>query len=171
MVKSKYGQQCGPWTTCLLFPWITWRLWLRVPMSCYMHICCSRSNGHILNMIIFSQRYDFTNKGSSSNVGLAYVSTMCSDQSVSVVEDHFDFTVLTSAAHELGHGYSIKNINNRPNFNFDVQIKNFYGLKIRWYFLKTVNVYKILTPILHTCDHFSLKADNRFFCFLSFILY
>nr|XP_034302725.1 uncharacterized protein LOC117681592 isoform X2 [Crassostrea gigas] len=49
-------------------------------------------------------RYDFTNKGSSSNVGLAYVSGMCSDQSVSVVEDHFDFAVLTSAAHELGHG-------------------------------------------------------------------
>lgn len=49
-------------------------------------------------------RYDFTNKGSSSNVGLAYVSGMCSDQSVSVVEDHFDFSVLTSAAHELGHG-------------------------------------------------------------------
>lgn len=108
--KSKYGQQCGPWTTCLLFSCITWRLWLRVLMSCYMHICCSRSNGHILNMIIFSQRYDFTNKGSSSNVGLAYVSTMCSDQSVSVVEDHFDFTVLTSAAHELGHGYSIKTL-------------------------------------------------------------
>lgn len=73
-----------------------------------MHICDCRSKKHILNITIFSQRYDFTNKGSSSNVGLAYVSGMCSDQSVSVVEDHFDFAVLTSAAHELGHGYSIK---------------------------------------------------------------
>lgn len=72
-------------------------------------------------MTIFSQRYDFTNKGSSSNVGLAYVSGMCSDQSVSVVEDHFDFAVLTSAAHELGHGYS-KHINNHSYFIFNVHI-------------------------------------------------
>lgn len=82
--------------------------YMHVLISCYMHICDGRSKKHILNMTIFSQRYDFTNKGSSSNVGLAYVSGMCSDQSVSVVEDHFDFSVLTSAAHELGHGYSIK---------------------------------------------------------------
>lgn len=82
--------------------------YMHVLMSCDMHICDCRSKKHILNITIFSQRYDFTNKGSSSNVGLAYVSGMCSDQSVSVVEDHFDFAVLTSAAHELGHGYSIK---------------------------------------------------------------
>lgn len=49
-------------------------------------------------------RYDLTSNGSSSNAGLAYLSAMCSDKSVSVVEDHFDFTVLTTAAHELGHG-------------------------------------------------------------------
>lgn len=51
-------------------------------------------------------RYDFTSDGSSSTVGLAYLSAMCSDKSVSVVEDHFDFTVITAAAHELGHGLS-----------------------------------------------------------------
>ncbi|XP_065931588.1 uncharacterized protein [Magallana gigas] len=51
-------------------------------------------------------RYDLTSDGSSSNAGLAYLSGMCSDKSVSVAEDHFDFTVLTTAAHELGHGLS-----------------------------------------------------------------
>lgn len=48
--------------------------------------------------------YDLTSGGSSSNAGLAYLSGMCSDKSVSVAEDQFDFTVLTTAAHELGHG-------------------------------------------------------------------
>uniref|UniRef100_K1QQE9 ADAM family mig-17 n=1 Tax=Magallana gigas TaxID=29159 RepID=K1QQE9_MAGGI len=51
-------------------------------------------------------RYDLTSGGSSSNAGLAYLSGMCSDKSVSVAEDQFDFTVLTTAAHELGHGLS-----------------------------------------------------------------
>nr|XP_034302728.1 uncharacterized protein LOC105320025 [Crassostrea gigas] len=53
-------------------------------------------------------RYDLTSDGSSSNAGLAYLSEMCADNSVSVVEDQFDFRVLTTAAHELGHGLSAK---------------------------------------------------------------
>uniref|UniRef100_A0A8W8KVB3 Peptidase M12B domain-containing protein n=1 Tax=Magallana gigas TaxID=29159 RepID=A0A8W8KVB3_MAGGI len=81
-------------------------------------------------------RYDFTNKGSSSNVGLAYVSGMCSDQSVSVVEDHFDFAVLTSAAHELGHGskynldntaiFCFNNITNTSHINATNNVANLY---------------------------------------------
>lgn len=57
-----------------------------------------------LKWILFLYRYDLTSDGSSSNAGLAYLSEMCADNSVSVVEDHFDFRVLTTAAHELGHG-------------------------------------------------------------------
>ncbi|XP_052722475.1 zinc metalloproteinase-disintegrin-like VLAIP-A [Crassostrea angulata] len=49
-------------------------------------------------------RYDLTSDGSSSNAGLAYLSAMCSDESVSVAEDHFNFDLITTAAHELGHG-------------------------------------------------------------------
>nr|XP_022324397.1 A disintegrin and metalloproteinase with thrombospondin motifs 6-like isoform X2 [Crassostrea virginica] len=49
-------------------------------------------------------RYDFTRDGSTSAAGYAYVEAICTDQSMSVVEDHFDFKLLTVAAHELGHG-------------------------------------------------------------------
>ena len=49
-------------------------------------------------------RYDFTSGGSSDVAGLAYLKSLCTDGSVSVVEDRFDFGVLTVAAHELGHG-------------------------------------------------------------------
>lgn len=55
--------------------------------------------------ILFLYRYDLTSDGSSSNAGLAYLSAMCSDESVSVAEDHFNFNLITTAAHELGHGY------------------------------------------------------------------
>nr|XP_022324371.1 location of vulva defective 1-like isoform X2 [Crassostrea virginica] len=48
-------------------------------------------------------RYDFTRNGSTAAAGLAYLSALCTDQSVSVVEDHFNFNLLTTAAHELGH--------------------------------------------------------------------
>lgn len=59
---------------------------------------------NFLKKISLIHRYDLTSGGSSSNAGLAYLSGMCSDKSVSVAEDQFDFTVLTTAAHELGHG-------------------------------------------------------------------
>ena len=49
-------------------------------------------------------RYDFTSGSSSDVAGLAYLKSLCTDRSVSVVEDRFDFSVLTAAAHELGHG-------------------------------------------------------------------
>ncbi|XP_022324387.2 uncharacterized protein LOC111125156 [Crassostrea virginica] len=49
-------------------------------------------------------RYDFTSGSSSDVAGLAYLKSLCTDRSVSVVEDRFDFSVLTVAAHELGHG-------------------------------------------------------------------
>ncbi|XP_056017072.1 A disintegrin and metalloproteinase with thrombospondin motifs 3-like [Ostrea edulis] len=54
------------------------------------------------NAIMFS-RYDFTNSGSSSIIGLAWMSQVCKSRSVSIVEDHFDFIMLSTAAHELGH--------------------------------------------------------------------
>ncbi|XP_061165074.1 A disintegrin and metalloproteinase with thrombospondin motifs 16-like [Saccostrea echinata] len=48
-------------------------------------------------------RYDFTSGGSNDIAGLAFVSKVCTSQSVSIVEDNFDFVILTVAAHELGH--------------------------------------------------------------------
>ncbi|XP_034302732.2 mucin-22 [Magallana gigas] len=60
------------------------------------------SNDHAM---MFS-RYDFTSSGSSSNAGLAWVGAVCTTQSVSIVEDHFNFVILTVAAHELGHSLS-----------------------------------------------------------------
>ncbi|XP_061165278.1 uncharacterized protein LOC133174219 isoform X2 [Saccostrea echinata] len=64
-------------------------------------------------------RYDFTKGGSSDNAGLAWLGALCTTQSVSVVEDHFDFNVITIAAHELGHGLSAAHdgINNSCNGN------------------------------------------------------
>lgn len=35
----------------------------------------------------------------------AYLGTMCTPKSVSIVEDSFSFTILEVAAHELGHRY------------------------------------------------------------------
>uniref|UniRef100_K1PXB8 A disintegrin and metalloproteinase with thrombospondin motifs 1 n=1 Tax=Magallana gigas TaxID=29159 RepID=K1PXB8_MAGGI len=60
------------------------------------------SNDHAM---MFS-RYDFTSSGSSSNAGLAWVGAVCTTQSVSIVEDHFNFIIMTVAAHELGHSLS-----------------------------------------------------------------
>ncbi|XP_062584912.1 uncharacterized protein LOC134246543 [Saccostrea cucullata] len=51
-------------------------------------------------------RYDFTKDGSSDVAGLAWLGAVCTTKSVSVAEDHFDFNVITTAAHELGHGLS-----------------------------------------------------------------
>ncbi|XP_056012019.1 uncharacterized protein LOC125678701 [Ostrea edulis] len=60
--------------------------------------------GHDHAMMFSS--YDFTSDGSSDVAGLAWVSQVCKSQSVSIVEDHFDFIMLTVAAHELGHSLS-----------------------------------------------------------------
>ncbi|XP_063412650.1 uncharacterized protein LOC134695353 [Mytilus trossulus] len=64
-------------------------------------------------------RYDLTANGSSSNAGLAYVGAVCSARSQSIVEDHFNFEMLTVAAHELGHslGASHDGDGNECSFN------------------------------------------------------
>jgi hypothetical protein len=36
-------------------------------------------------------------------LGYAYLGSMCSDQSVSVIEEDFNFISQTIAGHELGH--------------------------------------------------------------------
>ncbi|XP_062584913.1 uncharacterized protein LOC134246545 [Saccostrea cucullata] len=51
-------------------------------------------------------RYDFTSGGSSDVTGLAFVAEVCQSKSVSIVEDNFDFVMITVAAHELGHSLS-----------------------------------------------------------------
>ncbi|CAC5383740.1 unnamed protein product [Mytilus coruscus] len=51
-------------------------------------------------------RYDLTSSGSTSNAGLAYVGAVCTNIGQSIVEDHFNFVMLTVAAHELGHSLS-----------------------------------------------------------------
>uniref|UniRef100_A0A8B8D416 A disintegrin and metalloproteinase with thrombospondin motifs 6-like n=1 Tax=Crassostrea virginica TaxID=6565 RepID=A0A8B8D416_CRAVI len=48
-------------------------------------------------------RFDFTSNSSSAVSGLAWLGTMCKQDSVSIVEDHFNFVLMTVAAHELGH--------------------------------------------------------------------
>ncbi|XP_061165279.1 A disintegrin and metalloproteinase with thrombospondin motifs 14-like [Saccostrea echinata] len=64
-------------------------------------------------------RYDFTSTGSSDTTGLAWLGTLCTDQAVSVVEDHFNFNVITVAAHELGHGLSAKHDGSGNSCNSD----------------------------------------------------
>nr|XP_034300009.1 snake venom metalloproteinase aculysin-1-like [Crassostrea gigas] len=51
-------------------------------------------------------RYDFTRSGSNGIAGLAWASRMCTNLSVTIVEDHFNFDIITVAAHELGHSLS-----------------------------------------------------------------
>lgn len=41
-------------------------------------------------------------------VGYARVGSVCSLDSVSVIEDHGGFQSINAAAHELGHGYDAK---------------------------------------------------------------
>ncbi|XP_052079842.1 uncharacterized protein LOC127718000 [Mytilus californianus] len=48
-------------------------------------------------------RYDLTASGLTGNAGLAFTSAVCSENSQSIVEEAFDFVVITTAAHELGH--------------------------------------------------------------------
>lgn len=48
-------------------------------------------------------RYDLTAGGSTGNAGLAYLGRVCTDSSQSIVEDGFNFIMITVAAHELGH--------------------------------------------------------------------
>ncbi|XP_034302735.2 A disintegrin and metalloproteinase with thrombospondin motifs 10 isoform X1 [Magallana gigas] len=48
-------------------------------------------------------RYDFAKGSSSGIVGKAFVGTMCTPKSVSIVEDRFSFIILEIAVHELGH--------------------------------------------------------------------
>jgi hypothetical protein len=57
----------------------------------------------LYTFLFYLLRYDFTNGGSSATSGLAWVAEVCKSQSVSIVEDHFNFIALTVAAHELGH--------------------------------------------------------------------
>lgn len=52
---------------------------------------------------LLTVRYDLKSTGSSSTKGLAWVGVVCESQSVSIVEDDFNFVILTVAAHELGH--------------------------------------------------------------------
>lgn len=47
--------------------------------------------------------YDLASESYTSTVGRAYLGTMCTPKSVSIVEDSFGFTILEVAAHELGH--------------------------------------------------------------------
>ncbi|XP_063411401.1 A disintegrin and metalloproteinase with thrombospondin motifs 16-like [Mytilus trossulus] len=48
-------------------------------------------------------RYDLTASGFTGNAGLAFTSAVCTENSQSIVEERFDFVVITTAAHELGH--------------------------------------------------------------------
>ncbi|VDI10080.1 Hypothetical predicted protein [Mytilus galloprovincialis] len=48
-------------------------------------------------------RYDLTASGSNGNAGLAYVGRVCTTSSQSIVEDGFNFVIISVAAHELGH--------------------------------------------------------------------
>ncbi|XP_071148341.1 uncharacterized protein [Mytilus edulis] len=53
-------------------------------------------------------RYDLTASGLTGNAGLAFTSAVCTENSQSIVEERFDFVVITTAAHELGHCLSAK---------------------------------------------------------------
>ncbi|CAG2194951.1 unnamed protein product [Mytilus edulis] len=51
-------------------------------------------------------RHDITLLDSSNATGYAYLGAMCTDQSVSIVEEDFNFISQTIAAHELAHSLS-----------------------------------------------------------------
>lgn len=53
---------------------------------------------YFIRLIIYSIYLSLT--------GLASVSTMCTSSSQSIVEDGFDFIMITVASHELGHRYA-----------------------------------------------------------------
>ncbi|XP_052080095.1 serine-rich adhesin for platelets-like [Mytilus californianus] len=53
-------------------------------------------------------RYDLTRDGSNSNLGLAWTGAICGTFSQSIVEDGFNFIIITVATHELGHSLSAK---------------------------------------------------------------
>lgn len=60
------------------------------------------SNDHAM---LFT-RYDLTTQSDGDATGYAYIGSMCSDQSVSVIEEDFSFISQTIAGHELGHSLS-----------------------------------------------------------------
>ncbi|XP_071150342.1 metalloprotease mig-17-like [Mytilus edulis] len=91
-------------------------------------------------------RYDLlTKNGSHSVIGLAYVGGVCSESGQSIIEDNFDYNVMLTASHELGHSSNkncLKNV--APNidptalsmydkmyagleYNADTQCKHTYG--------------------------------------------
>ncbi|KAK3587444.1 hypothetical protein CHS0354_007935 [Potamilus streckersoni] len=51
-------------------------------------------------------RYDIIVSGNPNAAGFAFLSTLCRDNSVSVVEDQFNFVSLTVITHEIGHSLS-----------------------------------------------------------------
>ncbi|CAG2242522.1 unnamed protein product [Mytilus edulis] len=51
-------------------------------------------------------RYDLSYRGSTSNAGLAWTGVICGTYSQSIVQDGFNFIIITVAAHELGHSLS-----------------------------------------------------------------
>ncbi|CAC5419010.1 unnamed protein product [Mytilus coruscus] len=51
-------------------------------------------------------RYDLVYNGSTSKAGLSWVGDICGDYSQSIVQERFNFIVITVAAHELGHSLS-----------------------------------------------------------------
>ncbi|XP_052080096.1 uncharacterized protein LOC127718169 [Mytilus californianus] len=53
-------------------------------------------------------RYDLSYVGSTSNAGLAWTGAICGLKSQSIVQDGFNFIIVTVAAHELGHSLSAK---------------------------------------------------------------
>ncbi|XP_076089309.1 uncharacterized protein LOC143059659 [Mytilus galloprovincialis] len=55
--------------------------------------------------MLFS-RYDLSYNGNNGNAGLAFTGAICSVQSQSIVQDEFNFIIITVAAHELGHSLS-----------------------------------------------------------------
>ncbi|CAG2244048.1 unnamed protein product [Mytilus edulis] len=55
--------------------------------------------------MLFS-RYDLSYNGNNGNAGLAFTGAICSVQSQSIVQDAFNFIIITVAAHELGHSLS-----------------------------------------------------------------
>lgn len=50
--------------------------------------------------------YEMIKDGSTGIAGFAFTSAMCTDSSQSIVEDKFNFVMITVASHELGHSLS-----------------------------------------------------------------
>lgn len=84
----------------------SWPQFIIIYAQYFIDMMYMSSNVNV-NWVVFfvTCSYDLASEFYTSVIGRAYLGTMCTPKSVSIVEDSFSFTILEVAAHELGHRY------------------------------------------------------------------